>query len=390
MGERKVVEMGLQFNKSKNEVTDNGGSAVQVMDEKDVEVVPFNIVEERTKMNTELVNSQEIDAIVSTISLDDSQTIVEFGSEVAEEISKCSDFILNSINMNQINDSGELLVTLGKIMDKFDLDEIKEEKKGMFGKLFNNMKKQLDQILAKYHTMGDEVDKVYVKLKEYEVEIKDSNKKLDAIFQANLKYYQDLVKYILAGEQGVKEIDQYLIEVNDEYKRTGDSTIQFQISSLEQGKMMLEQRTQDLRIAENVAMQSIPMIKTMQFSNLNLIRKINSAFIITLPVFKQALTQAILLKRQKIQAEAMAALDQKTNEMLIKNAQNTALQSKITTQLASGSSVKIETLEQTWKTIVNGIEETKQIQENARKKRQEDIVRLNTIKEDFNRRLNQG
>ena len=60
--------------------------------------------------------------------------------------------------------------------------------------------------------------------------------------------------------------------------------------------MMLEQRTHDLRIAENVAMQSIPMIKTMQFANMNLVRKINSAFIITLPVFKQAL--ADVYKRQ--------------------------------------------------------------------------------------------
>ena len=36
---------------------------------------------------------------------------------------------------------------------------------------------------------------------------------------------------------------------------------------------MMEQRTQDLRTAENVAMQSIPMIKTMAFSNYNLVRK---------------------------------------------------------------------------------------------------------------------
>ncbi len=43
----------------------------------------------------------------------------------------------------------------------------------------------------------------------------------------------------------------------------------------------LEQRTQDLRMAENVAMQSIPIIKTMEFSNMNLVRKINSAFILT-------------------------------------------------------------------------------------------------------------
>ena len=151
--------------------------------------------------------------------------------------------------------------------------------------------------------------------------------------------------------------------------------------------MMLEQRTQDLRTAENVAMQSIPMIKTMQFSNMNLVRKINSAFIVTLPVFKQAIAQAIMLKRQRIQAEAMSALDAKTNEMLIRNAQNTAEQSKRTARLASGSSIKIETLERTWQTIVSGIEETKQSQENARKQRIEDQKKLEAIKDDFNKRF---
>ena len=79
----------------------------------------------------------------------------------------------------------------------------------------------------------------------------------------------------------------------------------------------------------------------------------------------------------------MAALDAKTNEMLIKNAQNTVEQSKLTTQLASGSSIKIETLETTWRTIVNGIEETKQIQENARAKRVKDAKRLDAIKQEY-------
>lgn len=381
--------MGLQFNRSTTNVQNNNNpTVIDVDDSKEMEVVPYDVVAERQKMNKELVNSKEVDAIVSTICVNDAQSIVEFGSEVANEISKCSDIILNSVNMKQVNDTGELLNVLGKIMDKFDLEEIKDDSgKGIFGRLFSNAKRQLEQILAKYHTMGDEVEKVYLQLKKYEAEIKDSNKKLDEMFNANVKYYQELVKYILAGEQGVKEIDEYLVQMNDEYSRTGDNTIQFEISNLEQAKIMLEQRTQDLRIAENVAMQSIPMIKTMQYSNLNLIRKINSAFIITLPVFKQALTQAILLKRQKIQAEAMSALDQRTNEMLIKNAQNTVAQSKLTTQLASGSSVKIETLEQTWRTIVNGIEETRQLQEYASKKRAEDAERLSAMKEEFNNKF---
>ena len=234
--------------------------------------------------------------------------------------------------------------------------------------------------------MGDEVDKIYVQLRKYEEEIKQANKKLDQMFNANVEYYHKLVKYILAGEQGCKEIETYLEQRRQDMATTGDTSIQFEIQNLEQALMMLEQRTQDLRTAESIAMQSVPMIKMMAFSNMNLVRKINSAFIVTLPVFKQALAQAMMLKRQKIQAEAMSALDQKTNEMLVKNAQNTVEQSKMIARMASGSSIKIETLEKSWQTIMNGIDETRQIQEDARKQRKEDQAKLQVIKNDFNKR----
>lgn len=351
-----------------------------------MEVVPFDIVEDKNKLAAELTDTQEIDDIVSTICVTDLETIVTFGAEAAENISKASDVVLNSMNMSQLDESTAMLNALAKIMDKFDIDELKENP-GLFQKLFGNLRKQLDKILDKYHTMGDEVDKIYVELKKYEAEIKQSNKHLNTMFEANVEYFHELEKYILAGEQGLREIDAYIEQKRAEYEQTGDNSIQFELTSLDQAKLMLEQRTQDLRVAENVAMQSVPMIKTMEFTNMNLVRKINSAFIVTLPVFKQALSQAILLKRQKIQAEAMSALDQKTNEMLIKNAQNTVDTAKLTTQLASGSSVKIETLETTWKTICNGIDETRNIQENARRQREQDQIRLDQIKNEFKQKF---
>ena len=345
----------------------------------------YDITADRQQMSQTLVNSPEVDALASQIEVYNLETIVSFGSGAAEEISKCSDVILNSMNMSPLDDSSAMLTTLAKIMDKFDIEEIKDDP-GLLGKIFGGMRKKLDKILAKYHTMGEEVDKIYVQLKQYESEIKQSNRKLEDMFQANVAYYHELVKYILAGEQGCRELEEYIAQRRADMEATGDGSIQFELTSLEQALMMLEQRTQDLRTAESVAMQSIPMIKTMQFSNMNLVRKINSAFIITLPVFKQALTQAIMLKRQRIQAEAMSALDAKTNEMLIRNAQNTAEQSKMTARLASGSSIKIETLEKTWQTIVSGIDETRQIQDNARKQRLDDQKRLEAIRADFNSR----
>lgn len=374
--------MGLDFSKASqpNQPTENSQST-------DIQVVQYDIVADRQKMNAELVNSSEVDALVSTIVVNEPETIVLFGAEVAEEISKASDVVLNSMNLSQLDESSGMLNTLAKIMSQFDIDEI-QEKNSLFNKWFGNLKKQLEKILDKYHTMGEEVDKIYVQLRQYETEIKQSNRTLNQMFEANVGYYHELVKYILAGEQGCKELEEYIAVRQKDMETSGDMSIQFEIQTLQQALSMLEQRTQDLRMAENVAMQSIPMIKTIEFSNMNLIRKINSAFIITLPVFKQALAQAIMLKRQKIQAEAMSALDEKTNEMLIKNARNTAEQSKMTAAMAAGSSIKVETLETTWRTIVNGIDETKMIQENARKQRIEDQARLQNIKAEFNKMYN--
>lgn len=371
--------MGLNFNRT---TPVPAPAAPAVKQEPDI-VESYDIVADRQAMNQELTNSREVDALASQIEISNLDTIVTFGAHAAEEISKASDVVLNSMNMSHLDGSSEMLATLGKIMEKFDIDEIRENPT-LFGKLFGGLRKQLDKILSKYHTMGEEVDKIYVQLKQYEAEIKQSNRKLQQMFDANVQYYHELVKYILAGEQGCREIEEYMVQRQADMEATGDHSIQFELQTLQQALAMLEQRTQDLRIAENVAMQSVPMIKTMQFSNMNLVRKINSAFIITLPVFKQALAQAIMLKRQKIQAEAMSALDEKTNEMLLKNARNTAEQAVATTRLASSSSIKIETLESSWNTIMKGIEETRQIQETAKRQRAEDQVRLERIKGEFN------
>jgi hypothetical protein len=374
-----VINMAIKFGNANT--TQNQTLNTEPKPELDV-VESYDIVADREKMNLELTNSKEVDDIVSTIEVFELSSIVSFGSEVAEEISKASDVVLNSMNMSQLDESSEMLNTLSKVMSKFDIDELKENP-SLFGKLFGGLRKQLEKILDKYHTLGDEVDKIYVQLRKYESEIKDSNKNLNRLFETNVNYYHQLVKYILAGEQGCKEIENYIAQRQADFEATGDNAIQFEINSLNQALLLLEQRTHDLRIAENVAMQSIPMIKTMEFSNMNLVRKINSAFIITLPVFKQALAQAIMLKRQKLQAEAMSALDEKTNELLLRNARNTVEQSKLTASLASGSSIKIETLETTWKTIVTGIDETRKIQENARVKRVADTQKLEAIKKEF-------
>ena len=134
--------MGLNFNR-------NTVAPVAPVVQPEPEVVEqYDIVADRQAMNQELTNSREVDALASQIETSNLDTIVTFGAHAAEEISKASDVVLNSMNMSQLDGSSEMLVTLGKIMEKFDIDEIRENPT-LFGKLFGGLRKQLDKILAK-------------------------------------------------------------------------------------------------------------------------------------------------------------------------------------------------------------------------------------------------
>lgn len=355
-----------------------------VVDSEIVVAEKYDIAADRESMQS-LVGSPEVDALTTKIDVNNMDSIMMFGADTANEISAAADTVLGSMNMDILDKTSTMMTRLNKIMKTFDVAEIQEEPKGL-SKILSNPKKQLEKILNKYKTMDKDIEGIYVELKQYESEIKKSTQTLEQMFQANVNTYHDLVKYILAGEQAAGEISNYLEQRRADMAASGDNSIQFEIQNLEQALMMMEQRTQDLRTVENIAMQSIPMIKTMEFSNLNLIRKINSAFIITLPVFKQSLAQAMLLKRQSIQSESLAKLDQATNEMLVKNAQNTVANSQTIMRQASQASIKAETLEQTWQIIMTGIEETKQIQAESKTQRLEDQKKLEAIKADFNKK----
>ena len=235
-------------------------------------------------------------------------------------------------------------------------------------------------VIVEYEDLGTEVDKIYVVLKKYEAETRQSNMNLEQMAKANVETYETLEKYIVAGELAKEEVDKYIAEYEVKAQNPDDQKAALIYQSLLQARDMLDQRIYDLRISENVAMQTIPMIQMIQLGNYNLIRKINSAFLITLPIFKQCLTQAIMLKRQELQARSMQVLDDKTNELLIRNANSVSKNAATLAKMAGTSSIKIETIEETWRTITNGISETKKIQETNKNDREKNTIKLEEFK----------
>lgn len=323
---------------------------------------------------------KEVQDLTSEVEIQNPNSIVMFGQGASEQISKVSDELLNSMKVVKAEEASEMLVNLTKIMDKFDIKELDgSEKQSMLSKFMKGVGNSVAKLFQKYDTMGYEVEKVYVLLKKYENDIRESNANLKKLYDANLHYYQLLEKYIVAGELALEEIEAYIYQISMN-NSLGQEEKQMMLQKLEISKEMLSQRVYDLQIAENVAIQSAPMIQTIQMSNFNLMRKINSSFIITLPIFKQCLAQAVILKRQEIQAKSIKQLDDKTNELIMRNAQNTARQSVEIAKMASGSSVSISTLEKSFETIMKGIEDTKAIQEANKVQRIENSAKLERIK----------
>ena len=327
----------------------------------------------------------EVQNLVRTIDERDQIQVLEFGKEPAVQISRFSDQILSNMRTTKVEDSGELLKQLGRIMDKFDAKDFQKTSGGIFGKLFKKGEKMVEKLFGKYQTMGSEIDKIYIEISKYQHEMVDSTNMLEQMYEQNYQYYLTLEKYIVAGEMKVEELKNNQLPQLESRVASGDQLASMQLDTLKNVIELLEQRIYDLEMAKMVSLQTAPQIRLLQRGNTKLIGKINSAFVTTIPIFKNGLIQAVAAKRQKLVADSMSELDRRTNEMLLKNAQNISQQSTDIARLAGAPSIKIETIEESWNIIIKGMQETKAIEEENKRLRVEGTKRLEQLQENFKR-----
>lgn len=380
----------MEQQSSSNVETATGDQVVNIVaddHDKAIVAVQNNLATARDKLKQEIIASGEAQRISDKLAVDNPQSIVEFGRPVAEEMSKVADEVLRKTTQSSLTDTGKMMQALSKVMSKIDIEEIKETPDGGFlDKIFKTAQKKLEQFTAKYNSVGKEIEKICTELRTYEAQIKQSNGELEQMYDSGVQSYQTLMKYVIAGEMAMVELDNYIETVNAQAQT--DPTAQLTLNNLNQAKQLLEQRVQDLRLAESVALQSLPMVKAIEFGNLNLSRKINSAFIITLPVFKNAIAQAVFIKQQTLQAKSMAALDAATNDLLLKNSKNVADSMRTTASLAGKSSIDIATIEESWKNIMDGIRDTNSITNELSKQRDNDKVRLEQLNQQYLSQVN--
>lgn len=336
---------------------DEEGTELVVMDQNQVAQFTKNY-------KAQLRTTPEVNAIVDNLDVTNMNAILTFGEKPAEAISTVSDKILHNVNLVKQEEVGEVMNSLTKIMSQFDMKDFEnpDEKKGFIQKMFKKVQKTIDELIQKYDTMGSEVEKVYVTLKKYENEIMDMSDKQKELGEANINFYRELERYIVAGEMALEELDnKYIPQFEKKADESSDNLDIQNLEKLKQARDMLNTRIYDLQLAENVALQTLQTIQQVQQGNFLLVRTIKSEFIVTLPIFKQGITQAIMLKRQALIAKNVDAVRQTTDELIVKNAQNTATQATMMANLATRGAVSIEKLQESYQILQKGSNDAQEI-----------------------------
>lgn len=352
-------------------------------------LVPVAEMEEKDDYQLALRRLPEVKALTNEIDISNPKTIQNFGSKAGDGISRISSQLLDNTNAIRSKEISEMMVNLTSVMKKFDAAELNMEDatghRGIFGKLRAKAKESIDGIVAKYDNLARDVDKISGTLNRYMVDIDHSNAALEKLYKANAQYFKALECYVVAAGIGLEEIQAKMHEVEADPGMSPEQK-SFITRKLQDNYYLLEQRKADLQTAEMVSLQLQPTLAMMMQSNYQLMGKINTSFIVTLPVFKISLTNAVMLKRQEIQAQSIAQLDQATNDLLIRNANNTVANSKSIARMANTTGIKIDTLQQVQSTIMNGIEEVNETMKAASEQRKQDSAELNQMIRDMKSR----
>jgi len=152
----------------------------------------------------------EVEALTNEIIINDANSILQFGQKPSEGISRMSDELLSQMKSIKTNEISQMLTNLTKLMDKFDIKEIENPKKqGLLKKIFSDIKAELEKMFEKYDYMGREVDNIYMLLKQYEMEIRRTNDNLVRQYEENVNFFEQLERYIVAGEMGMEQIEAF-------------------------------------------------------------------------------------------------------------------------------------------------------------------------------------
>lgn len=317
--------------------------------------------------------SAEIRARMDELDMDDTQSIISFGSAAQAELQEISQAMLQDVRNKDVGPAGDSLRGIVTTIRGFSVSELDVRRERSWWEKLIGRAAPFAKFTAKFEKVQGQIDKITDNLLSHEHTLLKDIKSLDMLYEKTLQFYDELALYIAAGEAKVSELDATVIPAKEaEVKAAAEDDqvmVAQQLRDLRAARDDLERRVHDLKLTRQVTMQSLPSIRLVQENDKSLVTKINSTLVNTVPLWETQLAQAVTIQRSAEAAAAVREANDLTNELLTSNAKNLRDSNKVIREEMERGVFDIEAVKAANADLIGTIEESLQIADAGKAKR---------------------
>ena len=309
-------------------------------------------------------------SISNQLNENDANSILNYGAEIQNSIAKQSDTFLTNVRTYNSGEVGTLINDLLTELNYVDVDQLDQ---GPFKRflskipLLNKLVVDVKKLFQQYDKITVNIDKISNKVKAGMINSVKDNSALQTMFDGNVGLIHEMEKHIIAGQIRFKELNEELAVMEGNPTQYQD----YQISDKRNFINRLDKRLADMKIVRFIMLQSLAQIRVVQNNNTSIAEKAQSILTTTMPVWKNQLTLAVALQRQKQNIEVQRRVSETTNTILQKNAEMLKQNSIEVAKENENTIVSLETLKMTTKSLIDTLTEVKQIHEQGTETRRQ-------------------
>ncbi|MCI9352598.1 MAG: toxic anion resistance protein [Lawsonibacter sp.] len=317
------------------------------------------------------------------IDITDSNLVLNYGAASQKNIAAFSESALNNVRTKDLGEVGEALSSLVVELKTFG----QPEKKGIGG-FFQKKKNELEAMKASYAKAEINVDKIVKVLENHQVTLMKDVAMFDQMYELNTKYYKELTMYILAGKKRLEYLRTHdLADLKKKAETTGAQEDAQAYNDFANLCSRFEKKLHDLELTRMISIQMGPQTRLLQNNDTQMLEKIQSSLVNTIPLWKSQMVLALGLEHSRQATAAQTAVTNMTNELLQKNADMLKMGTIETAREAERSVVSIETLQHTNQQLISTLDEVMKIQTEGAQKRQEAEKELGRIEGELKQKL---
>ena len=353
-------------------------------------------IEENSNSESKVVNAtqytekeqQKIYELSEKIKPMDHDGLLNYGTEAQSHMSQFSHRILNEVKTTDVGPVGESLNGLMSKLKSVNPDELNPENQSKLKRIFRRTKASVNEIFSKMQSVGSQIDRISIELDKHKNNLVKDVDMLDELYNMNKDNFDELSLYIEAAKKKQHDLQQEDVpKLRAQAKSTGNQMDVQAASDMEQFIDRLDKRIYDLQLSRQIAIQTAPQIRMIQNVNQALAEKIQSSILTSIPLWKNQMSIALTLMRQRNAVTAQKAVTDTTNDLLLKNSELLKQNALATATENERGVVDIETLKTTQNDIIETIEQTLQIQEQGRNKRKQAESELNQLETELQNQL---